>query len=490
MTTKKTNLSMVTVALFVATFMTAIEGTIVSTAMPTIISSLKGLNLMSWVFSIYLLTSSIATPIYGKLSDQFGRKKIFMFGLTVFILGSCLAGASQSILFLILARALQGIGAGAIQPLTFIIIADLYSFDKRPKVLGLNSAGWGIASILAPLLGGYIVKYWSWHWVFLINLPVGLITLLVIGLFFHEKPRHNTAKVDVTGTLWLSLTLFMILLVAQNLNNLRNWPILAGSILIVAVSVWRFIKTEQHVVNPLIPLHLFRNQVFVGHNGVAAAVSGALIAFEVYLPMWVQGVLGLSPTMGGYAVTPSSVMWILGSFWTGRLLAKQAPHRILVGALGLLLVGYSCLHFLPMTTPFFIFLLVAGMMGMGFGLIITTTTVTVQQAVVEQEVGIATSLNMLSRTLGQTIMMSVFGLVQNMYFQRAASRKQGMSLSRFNQLIDPETAHLVPQKLLEPMRAVLLQAFHGIYLLALGLILLAFIANVYATRRRPVKSTR
>ncbi|HJE15041.1 MAG TPA: MFS transporter, partial [Lapidilactobacillus dextrinicus] len=170
---KQTNLVLVTIAIFVATFMTAIEGTIVSTAMPTIIGSLHGISLMNWVFSIYLLTSSIATPIYGKLSDRVGRKPIFIVGIVIFLIGSSLAGLSDSMLTLILARALQGIGAGAIQPMTFTMIADIYPFEKRAKVLGLNGSAWGIASIIAPLLGGYIVQHLSWHWIFFINVPVG-----------------------------------------------------------------------------------------------------------------------------------------------------------------------------------------------------------------------------------------------------------------------------------------------------------------------------
>jgi Arabinose efflux permease len=184
---KQSHVLVVTIAVFIATFMTAIEGTIVSTAMPTIIGSLHGVSLMNWVFSIYLLMTAVATPIYGKLSDIVGRKPIFLFGLALFVVGSVLCSVSNSMITLILARVVQGLGSGAIQPLTFTIIADIYPLEKRARILGLNGSSWGIAAIIAPLLGGFIVEKLSWHWVFLINLPVGLITMALIWFYFKEE---------------------------------------------------------------------------------------------------------------------------------------------------------------------------------------------------------------------------------------------------------------------------------------------------------------
>ena len=200
---KKTNVALVTLAIFVATFMSAIEGTIVSTAMPTIIGNLNGIAIMNWVFSIYLLTSALMTPIYGKLSDMIGRKPVFIAGLLIFIIGSSLCGLSQSMGQLIAFRAVQGIGAGAIMPVTSTIIADIYPFEERAKIMGLNGAAWGIAGILGPLLGGFIVDQWSWHWIFYINIPVGLAAVLLVSLFFHEDYTFEKKTGRLPGELLL-----------------------------------------------------------------------------------------------------------------------------------------------------------------------------------------------------------------------------------------------------------------------------------------------
>ena len=195
---RKTNVLLVTIALFVATFMTAIEGTIVSTAMPTIISNLHGMRLMNWVFSIYLLTNAMMTPIYGKMADRIGRKPIFIFGLVLFVIGSSLCGLSNHMETLIISRAIQGLGAGAIMPVSFTIIADIYPIEKRAKVLGFNGSAWGIASIIAPLLGGFIVDKLTWHWIFFINVPIGLITIGLIWYFLQEE-NERAINQSTTG---------------------------------------------------------------------------------------------------------------------------------------------------------------------------------------------------------------------------------------------------------------------------------------------------
>lgn len=185
----RTNVKLVTIAVFVATFMTAIEGTIITTAMPTIVSSLKGIEIMNWVFSIYLLTNAMLTPIYGKFADNIGRKPVFLFGTLLFIIGSAFCGMANTMLTLIIARALQGLGAGAMMPVALTIIADLYPVEKRAKVLGLNSTAWGIASVVGPLAGGLIVDTIGWHWIFFINVPIGLGLIALIWFYFHEEKR-------------------------------------------------------------------------------------------------------------------------------------------------------------------------------------------------------------------------------------------------------------------------------------------------------------
>lgn len=220
---KTTHVKWVTVAIFVSTFMTAIEGTIVSTAVPRIVSELNGISIMNWVFSIYLLTSAVCVPIFGKLADIFGRKPIFIIGTIVFMIGSALCGLAQDMTQLIIFRAIQGIGAGSIMPLSFIIIADIYSVEKRAKVMGLNGAAWGIAGIFGPLLGGFLVDFLTWHWIFFINVPIGIILIILMQIFFHEKVEKSEQTIDYIGTFLLTIGLVALLLGFQFAGDTLSW---------------------------------------------------------------------------------------------------------------------------------------------------------------------------------------------------------------------------------------------------------------------------
>lgn len=475
---KKTNVVLVTIAVFVASFMTAIEGTIVSTAMPTIVGDLHGVSIMNWIFSIYLLTNAIATPLYGKLSDTIGRKKVLIFGLTVFIIGSAMSGLSESMMTLIIWRAVQGIGAGAIMPVTFTIIADIYPFEKRAKVLGFNGASWGIASIVAPLIGGFIVDQLTWHWIFFINVPIGLLTIALIAIFHHETFVPRKTKMDYQGSFWLSVTLLAIMYIFQMLSETNlNWLMVAVVIVVAVVAGFLFVRREQRIDYPIIPLDLFKNRTFVTQNLVAALISGFLIGFDVYIPMWAQGINGLPATIAGFALAPSSIMWMLGSFTAGRLLVSLTPKRVVMISLSLVLIGAVTFSLFPVSIPFGWFYLVAAICGTGFGITITTTTVTVQNQVSNQDVGIATSLNTLSRTLGQTLMVSVFGIVLNVMMARGVAAHPGTTMTMMNQLINPKTALQLPEKLLPVLRDILYQGIHYVFILGVGLIIVAFLIN-------------
>lgn len=478
MSKRQTNVPLVTIAIFIATFMSAIEGTIVSTAMPTIVGDLSGVALMNWVFSIFLLTNAIATPIYGKLSDMFGRKRLFLFGLAVFIIGSTLSGMSNSMTELIIWRALQGIGAGSIMPISFTIIADIYPFEKRAKVMGFNGSAWGIASIVAPLLGGFIVDQLTWHWIFFINIPVGLLAMLMIMVFLREQPRRSTQSLDFWGAFWLSISLLSLMYGFQILGESPlQFISLIICLLIATGSFWLFIRRESHVANPIIPLTLFKQRTFVTQNMVALLISGFLMGFEVYLPTWTQGLLGLPASLAGFAITPSSLMWIVGSFIAGKLLVKQTPKQIINFSLTFILIGGLAMAFAPQSTPFVWFFIIAAICGTGFGITITTTTVTVQNQVAPENMGVATSLNTLGRTLGQTLMISIFGIIMNLRMAHGVAHHQGTTLEMMNKLINPQTASNLPAQLLKPLRSILYDGLHWIFMVALLLILFSYVIN-------------
>lgn len=476
--TKQSNVILVTIALFVATFMSAVEGTIVSTAMPTIVGDLHGVSLMNWVFSIFLLTNAIATPIYGKLADQLGRKPMFMVGITIFIIGSVMSGLSHSMIVLIIWRAVQGIGAGSIMPISNTIIADIYPLEKRAQVMGLNGAAWGIASIVAPLLGGFIVDNLSWHWIFFINLPIGLLVIAMILLFFKENRQVQKTKIDYGGMVLLTISLLSLMYGFQALGqSLISWPILAICFLVMIVTIVWFVRHERVTADPLIPMELFDNRTFVVQNVVVALVSGFLIGFEVYLPDWTQGILGMKASMAGFAITPSSLMWIVGSFISGKLLGKLRPNQIINISLSLILIGAIAMVMLPAYTPFWSFLLISAICGTGFGITVTSTTIIVQNQVEENQIGVATSFNTLCRTLGQSLMISVFGIIMNSSMLRGVRQTDGATMGMMNKLINPQTANQLASNMLPKLRMVLYHTLHNIFLVALGLIILAFIFN-------------
>lgn len=486
---KQTNVTIVTIAIFVATFMTAVEGTIVSTAMPTIIGSLEGMSIMNWVFSIYLLTNAIMTPIYGKLSDMIGRKPILIAGLLIFVIGSSLCGLSQTMTQLILFRAIQGIGAGAIMPVTSTVIADIYPLEKRAKVMGLNGAAWGVAGIFGPLFGGFLVDHLSWHWIFYINVPIGIITILLFLSFLHEEFTYERKAVDYLGSISLTGTLLFLLYGIQIIGDTEVFKLsmlvwFAASLICFAV----FIFAEKRAADPILPLSLFSSRTFVIQNLAAALVSGFLIGVDVYIPMWMQGLKGLKAAMGGFAITPMSLTWIVGSFIAGQMMLKRPVKTILTTSLLIVSISALILTLLPFTTPFYVFLLVTALIGLGMGLTITTTTVTIQNVVPKNQIGIATSVNTLFRILGQTIMISLYGIVLNnkMAEQLQVHQSKGVESKMMNELINPLTAiHLDPE-LLPTLRTILYDGIHHVFIYGFITVVLALVFNQFAKKENVI----
>lgn len=480
---RKTNVAVVTAAIFIATFMTAVEGTIVSTAMPTIIGSLKGVSLMNWVFSVYLLMTAITTPLYGKFADRIGRKPVFILGLALFVIGSTLCGLSNSMLMLIFSRVIQGMGAGAIQPVAFTIIADIYPIEKRAKVIGLNGSAWGIASVIAPLLGGFIVEKLSWHWVFMINVPIGIITIFLVWYFLIEDVEHVDSPIDYKGAILLVTLLLSLMLGLQNLEN-KNILVPSGLFIISFIALILFIIAEKHAKDSILPLNLFKNRTFVVQNIIALLISGYLIGFEAYLPTWMQGVNGLKASLGGFVITPSSIFWVIASLWTSTLLKKLAPNRIIYISMTFLLIGNVMLLFAHVNTSFTYFLILSMISGVGFGSAITTTTVASQAAVENDEVGVATSFNTLSRTIGQTVFVSVFGIVLNQSMSNGVSNDSRFTMEMMNRLIDPQTASSLPKNLLPGLKNILFSGLHNIYVVGIIVLIAALLFNLLEIKNK------
>ena len=472
---RETNVLIVTIAVFVATFMTAIEGTIVTTAMPTIVGSLHGIEIMNWVFSIYLLTNAMFTPIYGKLADKIGRRSIFIFGTLVFIIGSAMCGFSNTMLTLIISRAIQGIGAGAMMPVALTILADMYSAEKRAKMLGLNSTAWGIASVVGPLTGGVIVDTIGWHWIFFINVPIGLVLIGLVSYYLvEEKQEKDNKKMDIQGSLFLMTMLLTLLLAFQFLSESGFDLKAVGMFGATILSIFLFIRAEKRAEDPVISLELFSSRIFIVVNLVAALISGFLMAVEVYIPMWMQGVLGYKAGLGGLVLAPLSILWVYGSSLVGRWMVQHSMKTVLLRTLGIALIGGVSLLVIPMKMPFIVFLVISGITGIGVGGTIVATTVQAQNSVEMDQLGVATSFNTLSKTIGQTVMVSVFGLILNT-ITRTELAKAALTDDPdiMNKLVNPQTAKLLPENLLLPLREILHQGLWGIYVAGVALVLLA-----------------
>lgn len=476
---RETNIKVVTATVFIATFMTAIEATILSTAMPMISSILHGGEIMSWVFSIYLLANAMMTPIYGKLTDSIGRKPIFQIGICLFILGSLLCGLADSMIELIIFRAVQGIGAGAIMPVALTIIADIYPPEKRAKLLGLNSAAWGIASVVGPLVGGFIVDKFSWHWIFFVNLPIGIILMVLLHIFLQEPKREQKKQpIDIKGSIVLMLFLLAFLYAFQTISDNNGFSLMtAFCFMLVLILGFTFYKVEDKAVDPVIPLFLLRNGNFVIVNVLAALVSGYLMGLDVYIPMWMQGVLGMKASIGGLALTPLSITWILGSFVAGKLTLTRSTKYVLNIGLGIILLGSICMAFLPMETSFLVFCLITALIGLGLGITITSATVKAQTSVATEYLGVATSFNTLSRTIGQSIMISVYSVVLNYEIKQQLTGTK-MTRQMVDNLSNHENIKNIGTDLLTTLRHILYEGLHHVFLFGVLLLVISLGLNL------------
>lgn len=473
---KKTNVPIVTLAIFMTTFMTAIEGTIVSTAMPTIVSDLNGLEIMNWVVSIFLFMTAVSTPLYGKLADSIGRKPIFLLGIALFVIGSALCGQANNMRELILFRVIQGLGSGAVQPVAMTIIADMYTLEKRTKMLGLNSGFWGVASVIAPLLGGFIVQNLSWHWVFYINVPIGLIAFLLVVVFLSEPKAKKKTKLDVKGTFWLVVLLLTLMFTLQELSSLSPIILLALAALII-LSAMMFYHEEKRAEDPIMPLTMLKGREFLAVNMITLFISGVVIGFEFYIPTWMQGIKGTSATIAGFAVTPSSVMWVIGSFLIGGMLSRWGVRKTFFGMLTLLLLADCMLLIVPVHTPFWVFCIIATMNGFAFGSVMTAAQVRSQVLVDQNNVGVATSFNTLMRYLGQTMMVSIYGITFNTIVASQLAKHPNLTQSMMNKIVSAEKAKELAANLIPQLRQVLFSALKGVYTVSLVAIVLSIIFN-------------
>ncbi len=391
----------------------ALEATVVGTAMPTVIATLGGLDRYSWVFSAYLLTSTVSVPVWGRLSDLFGRRNLYLVGVFFFLLGSALSGASQSILQLIAFRAIQGLGAGALIPLSMTINGDIYTVAERARIQGLFSGVWGLASIIGPLAGGFITDQLSWRWVFYINIPFGLAAAAVVGIALVEPKRSDRPVIDYAGAVWLTCAITLLLLVLVESSDPATWTsplmLLEGAGML-GFSVL-FVRSEKRAVEPIVPFSLFRNRIITVGSIISFLIGAAMLGAISFVPLFVQGTMGGTATDAGKMLTPFLLGWVSLAVVGGRLMLKAGYRPTVLAGLVVLTASFILLSRFDATTPRWKLLTDVAAMGGGMGLVMFALLIAMQNSVDRSQLGIATSLNQFSRSIGQTVGIAVMGTV-------------------------------------------------------------------------------
>jgi EmrB/QacA subfamily drug resistance transporter len=398
-------------SIMLATFMAAIEGTIVATAMPSIVGQLGGFTYYSWVFSAYLLAQSTTTVIYGKLSDLFGRKPTLIVGIVLLLVGSLLCGFAWSMTSLVAFRLLQGLGAGAIFPITITIIGDLYKLEERGHAQGMMASVWAISGVLGPLAGGLIVDHFSWAWIFWLNLPFGIVTIIGLALFLHESVETRSVRIDYLGALLFSVSIGSLLALLTQ-TNAHWWVVLELAVLFVATG-WLFLAQERRAPEPIVSIQLWTRRL-IATSAIATLLAGmALIGLTTVLPIYVQGVLGGSPLVGGFTLSALIIGWPLAVMSSGRLYRTFGIRRTLRAGSVMFPVGAIFLLFLgPYSRPV-IAAIGSFLMGCGMGLLSITSIATVQDSVEWSMRGSATASLIFARSLGSTIGATAIGALLN-----------------------------------------------------------------------------
>ena len=392
-------------AILLGLFLSALDQTIVGTALPTIVSDLHGNDLYAWVVTIYLITSTVTGPIYGKLGDLFGRKPMLLIGVGLFLIGSALSGLSGEMWQLILFRGIQGLGAGAIFPIALAVIGDLFTPAERGKYQGLFGAVFGVAALVGPWLGGFLTEHLSWHWVFFVNLPIGAVTIYIIWRLLPTVRRGTRPSIDYLGAAALTAALVPILIgltnaQSQSWSDPNVWAWLVAGIVFLGV----FLVVERQATEPIIPLDLFRNRTFSISMLAVFTASFGFFGSIFFLPLWFQVVVGSSPTQSGYQLLPFLAGLIFSSILSGQLVSRTGRYKWLtVGALSLVVVGLILLTNLRADTPLPVVWAWMFITGLGIGPSLAVYTIIVQNAVPMNKLGAATSDLTLFRQVGGTV---------------------------------------------------------------------------------------
>ncbi len=495
------NQNLIVAGLLLAIFMSAMDNTIVATAMGTIVSDLGDFDKFVWVTSAYMVATMAGMPIFGKLSDMYGRKRFFIFGLIVFLLGSALCGIAQSMVQLSIFRAIQGIGGGALMPIAFTIVFDIFPPEKRGKMTGLLGAVFGASSVMGPLLGAYITEYISWHWVFYVNVPIGLVSLFFVLRYYKESPQVQEQKIDWGGATTLVIAVISLMFALELGGGKYSWDSIQiiGLFTSFAVFLLLFFFFEKRAQEPIISFWMFKNRLFATSQILAILYGASFIILTVYIPIFVQAVYGGSATNAGLILMPMMLGSVVGSACGGIFQTKASFRNLMIISITAYFIGMFLLGTLTPETSRGLLTLYMTIVGIGVGFSFSLLPTASIHGLEPRFRGSATSTNSFLRSFGMTLGITIFGAIQNHAFtSKLADSFKGMgngaegtftNLKDSRELFQSEARANIPDFVLNKIVQAMSDSISLIFMLALIPISVAVITVFFMGNTR-VKATQ
>ncbi|MFL5952839.1 MAG: MDR family MFS transporter [Gaiellaceae bacterium] len=474
--TPQPRLRLIFVALMLVLLLASLDQTIVSTALPTIVGDLGGLNHLSWVVTAYLLSATIATPLYGKLGDLYGRKRVLEIAIVIFLVGSALCGLAQNMPELIGFRAVQGLGAGGLIVVTLAVVGDLVPPRERARYQGYFGGVFGVSTVVGPLLGGFFVDQLSWRWIFYVNLPIGIAALAVISVAFHARTSKQRHDIDWLGAALLAVLLSSVVLFTSLGGTTWAWssPQIIGLIVLSVLALPAYLYVEAHATEPIMPLSLFRNRTFTVTSVIGFVVGFALFGGIVYLPLYLQVTKGASPTRSGLQMTPLMVGLLITSIASGRLISKFGRYRVFpILGTAVIAVAMVLMSRLNVGTSLWIATLDSLVLGLGLGMVMQVLLLAVQNSVDPREMGVATSGSTLFRQIGGSIGVALFGAIfaSRVHTELANRLPHNVPVPKS---VTPATIRQLPPSAHSAFQQAFAVALHPVFLTAAAISLLAF----------------